>query len=783
MARDFLKNKLAFGSVLLMSALCLATFSGLTGVWTGMQSMRSQYLEDTGNTTSDYIISVSELTSELESEIGKSSMFTNVERREIISGTMPKYQDKSDNNSRITSNLKIYVIDDNGIRNPKLVAENDWGGEGIWLDNDFYKDNNLNADDSINIKYLNGKESEVTVSGSIMVPENIMFLPTPFDVKVNHQNYAYAFCTRSFAEKNLSSLYSQKQIVLSTKNEVSEDQLMDELTKNLGRDRIQTVQSLDNTVGLRGYEDKIKQVKVYSIFFPLLFLIISIITLQSTMKRLVLDQRNIIGTLSAIGVSEKAIIVHYLLYGLICSGLGAIIGVVIGPKVISPALMNTLKSQFSMPAWTVGFGVLVILVAILLTLLSMFFIYTECKRLFKESPASIIKNKSSEIKKMNLLEKMIDVKWIPYNIKWILRDIFRNASRSIMAIFGAMGFVILLITGLGLYNSINYSFDKTYNEDYVYCHKLLVSPNTTSEDKNSIESNVKSSNPVWLEQSVIKIYDKNNVLKNTTLSMISDDSAIKLEGTDKKYINLRNLKSNEVVLSKKLANELSVQVGDRITFRTNSSTKKQENIHVVGLTNLSFPQGIFTNEKFYVENKKESDFATFLLTGELPDDVYEKITENSKILKDYQKNDQYLESKDILKSIITIIYLLVMIAMLLGICILVNYNLLIFSNRYREFATLKVIGLLDKDITFLSFISNAILTIIGCILGIPFGTLLLQFYVNVASPSNQEYLCHFNVLDITVVIGAAILISFVINIILNIKINKINMVESLKSIE
>lgn len=783
MTRDFLKNKLAFGSIFLMSALCLATFSGLTGVWTGMQSMKSEYLEDTSNAINDYIISVSELSSDSESEIRNNSMFSNVEKREVISVSMPKYQEESDDDGRVISNLKIYVVDDNSIRKPKLISGDHWGSEGIWIDNDFYKQNNLNVNDIIDIEYLNAKESKVVVSGSMMTPENIMFLPTPFDVKVNHENYAYAFCTQSFAEKNLSSLYSQKQIVLSSNDEVSEEQVVDELTKILGSDRIQNIINLDNTVGLKGYEDKISQVKVYSMFFPLLFLLISINTLQSTMKRIVLDQRGIVGALSAIGVSEKVIISHYLLYGVICSGVGAIVGGVLGPRFVSPALMNTLKSQFSMPVWSVGFSLSVILVAVLLTLLSMVFIYVECKRLFKESPALIIRNKSSDIKKMNLLEKIIDFKWISFNMKWILRDIFRNTSRSIMAVFGAMGCVVLLITGFGLQNSINYSIDKTYNDDYVYSHKFLVSPKSTPEEKTAIESKAKSANPVWLEQSIVEIYNKDNTSRNTTLSMISQDSAIKLEDTENKYVNLRELKANEVVLSRKLANELSVQVGDVIKFRTSSNTKKQEDVRVVGLTTLSFPQGMFASEKFNIENKKDSDFSTFLLTGKLSNDVYEKITENSKVLKDYEKNEQYLASKDILKSIITIVYLLVIIAMFLGVCILVNYNLLIFSNRYREFATLKVVGMLDNDITFLSFISNAILTIVGCLLGAPLGILLLQFYVKVASPSNQEYLCYFNSLNISTVIGAAILISLAINILLNIKINKIDMVESLKSIE
>ncbi|MGG7177477.1 FtsX-like permease family protein [Clostridium paraputrificum] len=782
MIRDFGKNKLAFISVILMATLCLATFTGLTGVWTGMENMKSEYLGNTNSSEDDYIVTFSRYNANYEENLKSSDYVTNVESRDILNIKMPEYKAENITNDLIT-NLKIYIVDDNTLREPKVINGEDWGAGGLWVDNDFYQTNNLNDGDKINIEYQNRETGEIPISGSIMVPENSMYLATPFDIIADHKNYAYGYCTETFANNNFGNVLVAKEIVLTAEKDVSEEKVIEEINKIVGAKNIQSIKNLGNTAGLKWFDDKINQVKVYSIFFPILFLLISLITLKSTMKRLVIDQKIVIGTFSALGISEKVIILHYLIYGIVCSGLGSIFGNIIGPKFVAPALMNTLKTQVTMPEWIVGFSINFILVGLFLIVVSSLFVYTECRKVFHSSPATIIRNKSNEIKKIPFFEDMINKKWISFNIKWILRDIFRNYTRSLMAIFGAMGCVILLITGLGLYNSINYSINRTYNEDYEYYHKFLVQSSITDTDKKYFENLLEDDSPAWLEQGEIKLYSDSGDSKHTIFSIISDDKNINLQDQNETSIDFQNLNDDEIVISKNLARDLKVNEGDTISFRINSSDLLVKDVKVVGITKLSFPIGIFANEKFNLEKEGKNNFSTFLLSSKLSDDMYSTITSDNKVLKDFQRENQYKESEDILKSIITIVILLVFIGIFLGFCILINYNLLIFINRYKEFATLKVIGKLDSEITFLSFISNAILTVIGCILGVPLGLFLLDFYVNVASPSNQAYISNFNSNKILLVVVAVIIISAVVNAVLNIRIKKIDMVESLKSIE
>lgn len=524
--------------------------------------------------------------------------------------------------------------------------------------------------------------------------------------------------------------------------------------------------------------------------FPVFFILVAALVCLTTMTRMVEEQRTQIGTYKALGYGAGKIAGKYLFYAAFAASAGSCIGTIAGLQIFPRIIYSCYKILYNIPSVATPFKplymILCMLVSVACTCLAVLY---ACIKELKSQPSHLMRPRPPQNGRRVLLERVGFIwKRLDFLAKVTLRNLLRYKKRFLMTVVGIAGCTALIVTGFGLKYSIKTIADKQFEE--VLTYDGLVVLNTASFDEALLEKKISSIEQVdkfMLTQSTEGTVENNGETQPVSAIVPKQpnylDSYIELRAVSD-YSKLK-IEDDSVIITQKLASLLDLEKGDVIHLALDgheeksfiiSGVSRNYAMHYVYMSPETY-RSAYGEEPVYnlsfVNLKKGIDETAFK----------EQLISNDEFYGMTYKSDSsrgFLNSVDSLNAIVV---LLIVCAGGLAIVVLYNLANINITERVREIATIKVLGFYDGETSAYIYRENIISTLVGIVIGLAAGKILHHFVVITAEVDivlfNRELVWWAYALGALL----TMVFAFIVNLVLHFKLKKIDMVESLKSVE
>lgn len=521
--------------------------------------------------------------------------------------------------------------------------------------------------------------------------------------------------------------------------------------------------------------------------FPLLFFAIATLMSLNSMTRMVDEERTQIGTLKAMGYSKAQISSKYILYALLATVIGNILGVFVGFELLTNIIVRLCLDFYTVPYIPVVYDFGLTFIGCLVSALCIVggAIYASYRKL-RHVPAKLMRPKAPKIGKRVFLEKIPFI-WnkLSFTQKVTFRNMFRYKKRFLMTIVGISGATALTLVGFGVNDSTSNLVPLQYNEIYNY-QMTVALEDMPQEEQNQMIAELQEKEEITSVLSV-KMQSMhithNGQTKDVQLIVTSEQ----LDG----FINLRNtstkekyeLDNNSIILTQGIANKLEIEEGDTIQIEDEDGVQKE--ITVGKITEHYISHYMYMSDELYEQlyNSSVKDNVLLIKTNELSKEQEEALSKQ--LLENYKISSINLNS-DVEEDFIDfdiIVIILILVSGTLALLVLYNLSNININERIRELATLKVLGFYPKEVDNYVNKEMTLLSLIGMIIGLGLGVILTMFILEIA----QLELIIFpkTIEPLSYVFAFSIILAFtlLVNLFSHFTLKKIDMIESLKSVE
>lgn len=541
--------------------------------------------------------------------------------------------------------------------------------------------------------------------------------------------------------------------------------------------------------GYVGFIQDSKSIENIGKVFPVVFFIVATLISLTSMTRMVEEQRLQIGTLKALGYNKLQIMSKYIIYASLACVIGGVLGMSVGFVALPKILWLLYCMMYEMTDIVISFnwvygGIGLVLIYICIVGAT---IYATIKELIQE-PAILMRPKPPKIGNRVVLEKIPFIwKKLNFSKKVTVRNLFRYKKRFYMTIIGILGCTALILTGFGIKDSVTRLIPDQFEKIFVYDMQINL--------KDNIELNeefIKALSEKDEIQKIVKVYmasvsvenGENSENAQMIVAQENFDDVINIVDINKN--EKVELKENEICITDKVAQLLKVNEGDSILLKDDD---KNIEIKISSVVENYVSHYIFMSKQTY-ENIYKEDYKTNVLltknaelTEQQQEELAKEILDKSEVAGITNITSTVKPISDMMSSLNYVVIILIVSAGLLAFVVLYNLANVNISERIRELATIKVLGFYDKEVYKYVTRETIILTVIGIALGLVFGY-LLNYYI--------MQTCEINILRFTKVINPmsyvyAVIITVGFTVIVNIAtyfaLKKIDMIESLKSVE
>ena len=786
MIRDILQNKSQFITIFLMVLIGVMVYSGIEAYMDGMINAADKFY--TENNLQDLNVMGENLTKEDLEKIKSLNNVNDAERKLVLTGVDADDLDKTYLISFIESNniSKMYVLD--GI--PFDVNK-----KGVWLDNFYAKENNLHVGDIIKIQY-DTFTLEEEILGLINVPDHLYDIKDESELVPNRKVFGFVYMSyneipesyiKNMVLKKLNISEELLEIYLPNfdyKDYIPYNYIMVDVNnkdnvnsvKNDIEDNIKNalaIIKIEDTTSYTMYQGEIDEGASYVGIFSGLFLFIAMLSVITTMTRVIKKQKLQIGTLKALGFNKRKISMHYIGYGFFVSLFASICGLLLGRFFIGSVFLNLEMSFFEVPNGVPVVNIMSYVVAMLVVMVVSFITYLTCRKELKKIPAESLRKELPKVKNgsLNITTKGL-FKKLSFSTKWNFRDIIRNKFRTVTGIVGIVGCSALIVCAFGMLNSMNYFIKLQFEDLYNFDYKLTIRENISEDNLNNLINIYGNSTSETLG---IEYKDKNGNRISNTIFVNDANDLVRFQDKDNKFINLDS--NDGIYVTYKFAESNDLKVGDTISWHIYGDSKYYES-KIIGFNKDPQNQNITVTRK-YLEN---------LGLKYSPDSIYTnndlsniKEIEGIELIQNIDSLKTSMES--MLSTMKTMITIIIVFAILLGAIIIYNMGILSYSEKQYQFSTLKVLGFKDKKIRKIFIEQNIWITIISIIIGLPSGYYLTSWLFKACLDDNFDFGVHINISTYLIALLGTFLVSYIVSYKLSKKVDKIDMVSSLKGNE
>lgn len=543
-------------------------------------------------------------------------------------------------------------------------------------------------------------------------------------------------------------------------------------------------------VGYASFEGDCDRMESLSTVFPTMFFLVAALVALTTMTRMVDEERGVIGAYKALGYGRLRIASKYLIYAAVPSVLGSLFGIVLGnqtlPRICWSAYLMMYRGPDLLVVHQPVFNTIGCVASAACTLGATAF---ACRSELRETPASLLQPKAPKAGKRIFLEYIRPLwKRLKFTQKVTCRNLFLYKRRLFMTIVGIAGATGLLLTGFGIKDSVSGIVEKQYSEIYLYDTIVSLKDNEVSDGAREILDG--DSFDGWM-----------TVMKKSADLMAGDASysgyVLVPENAEDlgTYINLRDRKTGEsveftegsVLVTEKLAGLLGVDVGGTITIENESG--RRVDFTVTGIVENYVYHYLYISPELYESEMNEPfepseiDAVCVETDGEAREAIAAQLQEQEGVATAGFTEDTRASFDDLVESLNSIILVIIFCAGALAFVVLYNLTNINVTERQRELATIKVLGFRDGEVAGYIYRETSLLTILGCAVGLAFGVLMHSFVIQTVEVDMVMFGRTVEPLSFVYSALLTLLFAVIVDLVMYPKLKKIDMVESLKSVD
>lgn len=533
-------------------------------------------------------------------------------------------------------------------------------------------------------------------------------------------------------------------------------------------------------MGLKMAIEEVEQIRAIGQIFPVIFFLVAALITWSTMKRLVDNQRQQIGTLCSLGYKRSQLKLHYTSFGFLVALPGAILGLLLARFFLGSVIVSLLESIYILPGGAAYLDPLTAVVICLVTvLIASGASYLSCRQSLKEVPAALLRPKPPSKGRRVFLER-IPFLWrhFSFSNKMIVRNMARNLSRLLIGLLGVVGCTALLLTGFGMRDSISYVMEHHYGYTMRYDVRATLDESMLSDEyldalrarsgAETMESMMETSAEVFLD----------GTWQAKLLYVVEDESdMLYLEDAEGGRVRLPD---SGVALTEKFCEDTGLGLGDTIEIRAlNGHTTFVE---VTEIISVQLGQGIYVNRSEW----RRMDLMPYspnvlMLTGGTIDTA--ALEDLSGVDTVHTLEQERSDNGMVVQVLDVVVLLLVLFAGALALVVLYTLGQLNFFERQRELATLMVLGFFPRETKRIILRENIIIAVLGIPIGLLLGPYLLRWILTTGLPNTLEFIPHVAPLSWVYTPLLALAFAQIVNWMVGAKFKHVDMVEALKSVE
>lgn len=586
--------------------------------------------------------------------------------------------------------------------------------------------------------------------------------------------------------------YQENQSKFDEQMQDADDQIADAQSKIDEIEKPETyVLDRNTNVGYVCLKNDSGVVKGIANVFPVFFFLVAALICMTTMNRMVEEQRTQIGVLKALGFSEGRIMGKYLFYSGSAAISGTLIGYVLGIHFFPLVIITAYGIVYKMGGIYYVSDLPLALVSLTVAVLcSVGTTWLSCHKELKEVAADLMRPKAPKAGKRVFLEHVPFIwKRLKFLQKVSVRNIVRYKKRFFMMVIGISGCTALLVMGFGVRDSVVAVADQQYEEIQLYDIGV-----TLKDGKMPGEADLKSLDSVLEKENAAGMYAMEKTIDLVTDKGTKSINMVAVENPDevgdfislhtKKQEPIAYPKEGEAVLSKKVAETYAVKKGDTILLR--DSDNNEMSLKVTGICENHIYNYVYIAAESY--EKQIGDLVFKNVYVSLPDeaDIHEvsaALMKADGVTAVTVNSDMLNRISQMMSCMNYIVIVIIICAGALAFIVLYNLNNINITERVREIATIKVLGFYPKETASYVFRENMVLTAIGCGLGLILGKWFHRFVMGEIQIDMVSFNVQINAVSYLFSVLLTMGFAWIVNCMMTGKLERINMAESLKSID
>lgn len=529
-----------------------------------------------------------------------------------------------------------------------------------------------------------------------------------------------------------------------------------------------------------GYINNTDSVKNLSSAFPTVFFLVAIFMCIMSMSRMALEDRGEIGTLKSLGFSNKHIILKYVIYSVSATLIGSIFGGIFGFYFLTWFISKMYGILYYIPYFEYFYNISPFIIGTIIAIVCITgTAILTVKKIVIEKPSNLLRPLAPNKGKKMLIENIPLWKIVSFSNKITVRNIVRYKKRVIMTVLGIAGCTVLLLTGYGIKDSITPVAKKQFENVFIYQDAVYM--DHESDDISFITNDKSIKN---YEEAYMQTVNKDGVPIDLLAVNGDDLNYDVINITDYKSHKKINIENNKVIISDKLASIYNYKVGDKISF--SDADNEEYKFEISGIATNYFSYYIYMNIETYEKNFEEyipNIVFINLRNGSDEEAVAKKFMKNEHVLSVVTKGESLKNVEAMLDSLSNVVLILIVLSGILSFVVLYNLSYINISERKREIATLKVLGFTHKEVDNYIIKENIIITILGIIIGLILAKPFVDYIVNTVEIDLVRFIHVINVSSYLYTFMFMILFALIVTIIIHFTLKKIDMIESLKTVE
>lgn len=777
MLRDYKANFGAFFSVFLLAALAMALFCTFEGHVLSQKVARENYHKEC-NLSDVWMYGEGFSDDELDT-VRNLDFVKDAQLRMSVTGSAPDCDG---------AQVDIYLERENLVDTPYYISGEPFDPtdtDGIWLANAFARLRNIKVGDDFTIEY-NGITFTREVKGLVESAE-YEFREADGDADMYLENIAIvymsydAFPIRDYinhmvdkiSDEKLAKImpYTQMIIVTTDGGGLAHEEA---LAESIDRD-YSAIVDRKSIPGLARLDSELEQHQSFSYLFVIIFVGIAILVIATSMGRMVEQQRTQIGTMNALGLKRRKIMLHYISFSLVVSAVGVVLGLLVGTLWGSPAVIDMFANWYIVPGLHSVFHPMYLIIAAGIVAVCVLASYISCRKLLRIKPAEALRPAAPKKGKKCIFERLPFWKKLSFTSQYNLRDISRAKLRSFMCVIGTAVGMLLMIYAVGCNELLGSMIEINFNRVTVGEYQIKFSEDAKTENVDDMAEKLDGEVVMMNQVEVAKE-------KNAPSDKKKKETVTVLEGKNLYNIldlnnQVKKLTPGTIGISRKLAADLDVKEGDTIYWHLYTKNTWYE--AKVGTIYRSLEsQGIAYLREDYEKTGAEYT-PSFLMTDDKAAKDKADLDYVTGVNSKSEMQAAYESSMEIMNMMVG---MMAVFSILMIVVVLYNSGVLSFHERVKEFATLKVLGLRSSKIRRILSMQNLWLSIIGIIIGAPLGNVSLNAMIN-TNGENFDYNLMLAPVDYVIAGIFVMIISMLVSFMFSKRIRKLDMVETLKGVE